>query len=94
MLLVLLFSFFAFRGYKIATESPDLFGMLLVIGFIMLIVAQAYLNIAAMLALAPISGLPLPFISQGGTALLAALGSVGIVLNVSKYRKKKTAVLK
>ncbi len=92
--LVLIFSFFAFRGYKIATESADLFGMLLVIGFITLIVTQAYLNIAAMLALAPIAGLPLPFISQGGTALLATLASVGIVLNISKYRKKKAAMVK
>ena len=93
-LLVLLFAFFAFRGYKIATEAHDLFGMLLVIGFITLIIAQAYLNIAAMLALAPLSGLPLPFISQGGTALLAVLASVGIILNVSKYRKKASGVVK
>lgn len=87
-LLVLMFSFFAFRGYKIATGAADLFGMLLVIGFVTLIICQAYLNIAAMLALAPLSGLPLPFISQGGTALLSALASIGIILNVSKYRKK------
>jgi cell division protein FtsW len=93
-LLVLLFSFFAFRGYKIAAEAPDLFGMLLVIGFTTLITTQAYLNIAAMLALAPLSGLPLPFISQGGTALLATLASVGIVFNVSKYRKKRSGVVK
>ena len=87
MLLVALFAFFTFRGYRIATHAPDLFGMLLVVGFITLIVAQAYLNIAAMLALAPISGLPLPFISHGGTALLTMLAAVGIVLNVSKYQK-------
>ena len=90
VILILLFSFFAFRGYKIATEAPDLFGMLLVVGFVTLIVTQAFLNIAAMLALAPLSGLPLPFISHGGTALLATLALVGIVLNVSKYRKKRT----
>jgi len=88
VVLIGLFSFFAFRGYKIATESPDLFGMLLVVGFITVIVAQAFLNMAAMLALAPISGLPLPFISHGGTAMLAMLASVGIMLNVSKYRKR------
>ena len=93
-LLVLLFSFFAFRGYKLASEAADLFGMLLAVGFVTLIVAQAYLNIAAMLALAPLAGLPLPFISQGGTALLAILASVGIILNVSKYRKKRNAVVK
>lgn len=88
-LLVLLFSFFAFRGYRIATHAPDLFGMLLVVGFVTIIVTQAFLNIAAMLSLFPLSGLPLPFISHGGTALLAVLASIGIMLNVSKYQKNK-----
>lgn len=87
-LLILLITFFSFRGYKIATHAVDLFGMLLVVGFVTLIITQAFLNIASMLALAPIMGLPLPFISHGGTALLTLLGSVGIILNVSKYQKK------
>lgn len=86
-LLITIFAFFTFRGYRIATHAPDLFGMLLVVGFITLIVAQAFLNIAAMLSVAPLSGLPLPFISHGGTALLVTLAAVGIVLNVSKYQK-------
>lgn len=88
-LLVLLFASLTFRGYRIATHAPDLFGMLLVVGLITLIVTQAFLNIAAMLALAPLSGLPLPFISHGGTALLATLAAVGIILNVSKYQKRR-----
>lgn len=87
LLLVVVFVFFAMRGFRIATLAPDLFGLLLVVGFITLIVAQAFLNIAAMLSLAPLSGLPLPFISHGGTALLATLASIGIILNVSRYRK-------
>jgi len=86
--LIMLYSFFTFRGYKIATHSTDLFGMLLVVGFMTLIIIQAFLNIAAMLSLAPLMGLPLPFVSHGGTALLTTLISVGIVLNVSKYQKK------
>jgi cell division protein FtsW len=86
-LLIALLAFFTFRGYKIASHATDLFGMLLVVGFVTLIVIQAFLNIAAMLALAPLMGLPLPFISHGGTALLVTLASVGIVLNVSKYQK-------
>lgn len=85
--LIILFSFFGLRGYKIASEAPDMFGMLLVVGFVTIIVAQAFLNIAAMLSLAPLSGLPLPFISHGGTALLTTLAGVGIILNVSRYRK-------
>jgi cell division protein FtsW len=84
--LIILLAFFTFRGFKIATEAEDVFGMLLVVGFMTLIVSQAFLNIAAMLGIAPLSGLPLPFISHGGTALLAILASLGIVLNVSKYR--------
>ena len=88
VLLIGLLTFFTFRGYKIASQSKDLFGMLLVVGFMTLIALQAFLNIAGMLALAPLSGLTLPFISHGGTALLATLASVGIVLNVSKYSKR------
>ena len=86
--LIGLLSFFTFRGYKIASHASDLFGMLLVVGFMTLIVIQAFLNIGAMLSLAPLMGLPLPFVSHGGTALLTTLIAVGIVLNVSKYQKK------
>lgn len=89
-LLVALFAAFTFRGYRIATHAPDLFGMLVVVGFITIIVAQAFLNMAAMLGLAPVSGLPLPFISHGGTALLATLAAVGIVINVSKYQRARS----
>lgn len=86
LVLILILAFFTFRGFKIATQSNDLFGMLLVVGFMTLIVTQAFLNIAAMVGIAPLSGLPLPFISHGGTALLTTLAAIGIVLNVSKYR--------
>ncbi|MEY3783939.1 MAG: stage sporulation protein cell division protein FtsW [Candidatus Parcubacteria bacterium] len=78
--------FLTLRGYRIATQAGDMFGTLLIIGFMTIIIAQAYLNIGAMLAVAPLSGLPLPFISHGGTALMATLASLGIVINVSKYR--------
>ncbi len=87
--LILLLSAFTFRGFRIASHSKDQFGMLLVVGFMCLITFQAFLNIAAMLAVVPLGGLPLPFISHGGTALLATLASVGIVLNVSKYQQKR-----
>lgn len=88
LMLIGLLASFTFRGYKIATHAQDLFGMLIVVGFMTMIVIQAFLNIAAMLSLAPLMGLPLPFVSHGGTALLATLTAVGIVLNVSKYQKK------
>jgi len=87
--LIGLFLAFALRGYKIAQNASDMFGVLLVTGIVTLIMAQAFLNMGAMLALAPLSGLPLPFISHGGTALLATLAALGIVLNVSKYRLRR-----
>lgn len=84
-ILVILFTTFAFRGYRIASHAPDRFGMLLVVGLMTLIVTQAFLNIYAMVGFAPMLGLPLPFVSHGGTALLTMLASVGIILNVSRY---------
>jgi len=87
-ILVLLLAAFCFRGYRIASHATDQFGMLIVVGFITILVIQAFLHIAAMVGIAPMLGLPLPFISHGGTALLATLASIGIILNVSKYQKK------
>jgi cell division protein FtsW len=83
--------FLALRGFKTAAQAEDIFGTLLVTGFITIIITQAFLNIAAMVGLAPLSGLPLPLISHGGTALMATLASLGIVLNVSKYCTLKKA---
>lgn len=84
-LLVLLITGFVFRGLKIATQAADLFGTLIIVGLMTTIALQAFLNIGAMIGLAPVSGLPLPFISHGGTALFTLLAALGIVLNVSKY---------
>ncbi len=88
VLLLLLFLTFAFRGLKVAARSPDYFGGLLVVGIVILIVSQSFINIGSMLGVFPLTGLPLLFISHGGTAMLFVLGSVGIVLNISKYQKK------
>lgn len=85
LVLILIFFSFAFRGLKIASRAPDYFGGLLVVGIVILIISQSFINIGSMLGVFPLTGLPLLFISHGGTAMLFALGSVGIVLNVSKY---------
>lgn len=87
VVLVGLIVLFTYRGLVIASKAPDLFARLLVVGIVILITAQSFLNIAAMIGLAPLTGVPLVFVSHGGTAMIAALGSVGIVLNVSKYSK-------
>jgi len=84
--IVLLFAFalFIFRGYKIARRAPDKLGMLLASGITFWLGLQAMLNIAANVALVPLTGIPLPFISYGGSSLLVTLIGVGILLNISK----------
>ena len=82
-----MFLFFAFRGLKIAGRSQDMFGGLMAVGIVILILSQALVNIASMLNVFPLSGIPLPFISHGGTALLVTLAVVGILINISKYQK-------
>lgn len=76
------------RGYKIAKYAPDNFGKLLVIGITTWILVQAFVNIASMLNLTPMTGVPLPFISFGGSSLIFLLAAVGIVLNVSKQSQR------
>jgi cell division protein FtsW len=89
LILVTLFMAFATRGLMIAAEAPTTFGALTATGLTLLITLSAFLNMGAMLGVLPLTGLPLPFISQGGTALLAALASVGLILNVAAQRTKK-----
>lgn len=84
-LLVLLYMFFCFQGLKIAGRSSNQFGRLLVTGIVILILSESFINIASMLGLLPLTGIPLLFVSQGGTALLFAMAEIGIVLNVSRH---------
>lgn len=78
---------FLFRGLKIAERAPDAFGKYLVIGIMAWFGIQAFVNIGAMVGLMPITGVPLPFISYGGTALAISLTAAGVVLNVSGIKK-------
>lgn len=87
-ILILLYVAFALAGFRIALRAQDAFGGLLVLGIVILIVSASFMNIASMLGVIPLSGLPLLFVSHGGTAMLAALFSVGIILNISKYQKE------
>jgi cell division protein FtsW len=87
IVLISLFLFFALRGYLIGSKVADPFGMSLCIGLITLIIIQSFINIGSMLGVLPLTGIPLIFVSQGGTAMLFALAEVGIVLSVSKSRK-------
>jgi cell division protein FtsW len=82
-----LFLFLVFRGFRIAIRAPDSFGGLLVVGIVIIIMFQSLINITSVLGIIPISGIPLAFFSQGGTAMFLVLAQIGIVLNVSKYVK-------
>ncbi len=91
-LLILFFVFFALRGLTIARDAKDTFGRLLAVGIVILIISQAFINIGAMSNILPLSGIPLPFVSHGGTSLLITLAEVGIMLNISKGMKKEKKV--
>jgi cell division protein FtsW len=81
---IALFVVFAWRGYKIARNCSDLFGKMLAFGITSWIIFQAILNICTMVALVPLTGVPLPFISYGGTSLVMVMLASGILLNISK----------
>ncbi len=87
VLLIALFLALLLRGLRIASRAPDSFGGLLSVGIVILIGASAFMNIASMLAIIPLSGLPLAFVSHGGTALVITLIESGILLNISRYQK-------
>lgn len=87
-LLVVAFLVLFIRGLKIARKAPDKFSRLVVSGIIIWLATQTFINIGAMVGLLPLTGVPLPFISHGGTALISALAGVGIILNISKYQKQ------
>jgi len=87
-LIVLMFLAFLIRGLGIAERSRDLFGRLLTVGIVILMTAQSFVNMGAMLGILPVTGVPLLFLSQGGTALFFALSEIGIVLNISRYTTK------
>lgn len=84
---IILYLLFALRGFRIANNSIDFFGRLLVSGIVILIIAQSFMHIASLVGVFPLTGVPLPFMSHGGTALLISLTVMGVVLNVSKFNK-------
>jgi cell division protein FtsW len=81
---VALFGLFLWRGMRAAMRAPDRFGMLLGVGVVTGVVAQALFNISVVLSLVPTKGIPLPFISYGGSSLVPTLFAVGVLLNISQ----------
>jgi len=89
VLVLLAFLLLIWRGLKVAQQASDDFGQLLAVGITAWLGIQAFINLAAMVALVPLTGIPLPFISYGGSSLVLALFAAGILVNISKYKVVK-----
>jgi cell division protein FtsW len=81
---VSLFSIFLWRGIRTAVKTRENFGRFLAVGITSMVVVQAFINMSVVLGLLPTKGIPLPFISYGGSSLFLTLTCVGVLLNVSK----------
>jgi cell division protein FtsW len=84
LVLLLLFGIFLWRGVRAALHTQDMFGRLLAVGITSMVVVQAFINISVVLGMMPTKGIPLPFISYGGSSLLVTLACVGVLLNITK----------
>jgi len=87
VILIGLFITLGIRGLKIARGSPDVFGKLLAVGITTWLIFQAFINIGAIMGIMPLTGIPLPFVSYGGTATVVSLFACGILLNISKQTR-------
>ena len=85
MVLIILFVFLAMKGLRIAKNAPDRFSCLVACGIVAWVIFQTFINISAICGLIPLTGIPLPFISFGGTSIVFLMAGIGILLNISKY---------
>lgn len=85
LIIVLLFGVFLWRGLRLSLRAPDPFGRYLGVGLTMMVVCQAFINMSVVMSLLPTKGIPLPFVSSGGSSLLISLLGVGVLLNISQY---------
>lgn len=90
--IVIVFAFVLWRGLRACHRAPDRFGYLLALGLTTMIIAQAFFNMSVVLSLAPTKGIPLPFISAGGSSLVVTLAAVGILLNISEWGRARPRV--
>ena len=91
LLVIGLFLVLAWRGVRVAMNAPDTFGGLLALGITAWLVFQAFINIAVVVSLIPMTGMPLPFLSKGGTSLVVVLAAVGILLSISRETQTRGA---
>ncbi len=83
LIVIALFAAFALVGIRIALRARDRYGMLLAAGITSWVISQAFINIGAVVGVVPVSGLPLPFVSFGGTSMVLLMGAVGVLLNIA-----------
>lgn len=86
--LLLLYLFIILRGYRVARDAPDPFGRLVAAGISSWFLVQMFVHVGANMALLPLTGIPLPFVSYGGSSLVVTLAAAGILLNISRYAKQ------
>jgi cell division protein FtsW len=84
-LVLVCFCVITWRGLRIALRAPDTFGSLLALGLTTMVAVQAFVNMSVVLGLMPTKGIPLPFVSAGGSSLLINLLGMGVLLNVSQH---------
>lgn len=84
-LLLACFACIAWRGFRISLLAPDRFGSLLAVGITLIVVLQALINMSVVTALLPTKGIPLPFVSNGGSSLLISMTGMGVLLNISQH---------
>jgi cell division protein FtsW len=89
LIILALFLILIWRGIKVAMEAPDSFGSLLAFGLVVLVGLQVVINIAVVTRLIPVTGIPLPFISAGGSSVVFLMAGMGILLNISKHIPQK-----
>ena len=82
---IVLFLLLAFRGFRLARRTQDVYGALLATGITTWLVLQAIVNVGSTTAAIPYTGVPLPFISYGGSSLVVSMAAVGVLLNISRY---------
>lgn len=85
-IVILLFLFLIWRGFRAARRAPDQFGKLLASGVSVWIGIQTVINLSSMVALVPLTGVPLPLISYGGSSLIVTMSALGVLLNISRHR--------
>jgi cell division protein FtsW len=87
-LLVVGYVYLTYRGFQIAQKAPDKFAKMLTVGVVSWIIIQAFVNMGAIVGLLPLTGVPLPFVSYGGTAMTMLMAACGIVINISRQTRE------